>query len=216
MILNNILKTDLKYERLKITAHLKTAVVINDLMYFDGILLHSATENSNKIRQKRITEHRTMKIRLPLARRNRCYLASKARYKILRTDIIYWKKRFDTFQAEKWKDSQKIRTDSTKYKNYNMPMQVTIPKNMIINWIVIGDKKRIEELLKNVVAIGKKSSQGFGLIKKWEIEKTTKKGVRHFPVIYEKNLPKNETVEHTKCYPPYSITNSSPCVIRKF
>jgi CRISPR type IV-associated protein Csf3 len=204
-------------ERLLITAHLKSNPIIYNNLYLDGILHHFEHERINEIMHRPHKPNEpTLKVIIPIKRQGDVYLCSKARYKPLKKYINKWRKRFDIQHAEKWKDKQKFRVDSTKTKNYNMPVEVTICKDNKVSWIVVGDKEKITKLLTNVHGIGKKNSQGYGLVEKWTIEKTERLGVRHFPVMLKSGLPDKEITEYTTYNPPYSVGQKRLCVIRKF
>jgi len=186
-------------------------------MYLDGILHHFVHEQMKEIMHRpRKPNEPPLEVVIPIQRKGDTYLCSKARYKPIQQYINKWRKRFDIQHAEHWKDKQKFRVDSTKTKNYDMPVQVTICKDNKVSWICIGDKEKIKEILTKVHGIGKKNSQGYGLIEKWTIEKTDHIGVRHFPVMYKKGLPDGEITEYITCNPPYSAGQKRLCVIRKF
>lgn len=114
---------------------------------------------------------------LPLEKRgagNDWYWAcSFACFKSLQETRRYWHKRFDQGKAEEYVDFGKRRgavdVRSGRYKNYRMPLNIMlIPE---INWYAVGDKGEIEHLLQRITHIGKKASQGLGLVREWTVEK---------------------------------------------
>lgn len=207
-------------KRLKIIAILRTNPIINNELYFDGILYYALRKyilKQNYYNLPRFSQKILKKIKLPIKRKNKVYLASKSCYKLKEKYIIYWRKRWNEISAQKWCINKRIYINQKYTKNYNFPIEISILKNNKIWWYVIGNKKIIIKLLKEVIGIGKEINQGYGLIKKWKIKETNHKGVRLFPIIYKKNLPKNEIIERSSCYPPYSNRkNIKECIWRKF
>lgn len=84
----------------------------------------------------------------------------------------HWHRRFDD-QMERYinfgKRRGKVDSSSGKYRAYRMPMNVYLFAEPL-TWYAVGDADSIRDLLTGVVAIGKKPSQGFGLIDRWEVE----------------------------------------------
>lgn len=81
-----------------------------------------------------------------------------------------------------------MRTSMGKFKAIDMPIVVSNTES--VSWIVLGDKKAISKLLKEIPTLGKKTNQGYGWVKKWTIEPTKQKGNRGFP------CPKNTTPDY--------------------
>lgn len=82
-----------------------------------------------------------------------------------------WTKRFDSefgdfidFQGKRGK----VKINAGRYKAYRMP--VFYKHALEIIWYVVGDIQGIHKLLRHVTHIGKKYSQGWGRIRKWEIK----------------------------------------------
>jgi len=205
--------------RLKITAYFRTPVLINHPPYLDGILLSVMLKKDNPDlywNGKELNKNRNTEIPF-IAKIDNVNACSFAKYKVEGIQICKWRKRFEIDKAEKYMNITKnVYLTMGKYKNYNMPIKIqNIPK---MEWIIIGDKKKIEKYLFSIIGIGKKQSQGWGIIREWEIEETTQKGERHFPLI-------NKTMKNgiyggvSYCsYRPsyYYKDNFSLCVIRKF
>jgi len=105
------------------------------------------------------------------------WAASLAQYKKHGEYIQYWHKRLDQYITEKYLDSpRKINTSSAEYKAYRIPVNVMLINRLV--WFCVGEPKEIQKLLSGVKALGKKRSQGFGLIKlnkngdpDWTVEK---------------------------------------------
>lgn len=207
-------------KRLLITAQLKANPVINDHLYLDGILYRAMRENVlgvNFYNLPRFSASQDdFRIRLPIKRKRGVYLASKAIYKIKVTYINKWRKRFQLMRAERWKDNKRFRIDSTYHKNYDMPIQVHILKDNKIQWVAIGEKDRIKRLLGTITSIGKKGAQGYGIVDRWMVEPTEKKGTRQFPVFHPDRLLDTDIPEHARAYPPYGHRKKQICVWRRF
>ncbi|MBW2084456.1 MAG: hypothetical protein JRI54_00270 [Deltaproteobacteria bacterium] len=88
-----------------------------------------------------------------------------------REEIVHWHKRLDFDDAQKYidfgKKRGKVNVKSGQYKNYRMPLVTYLmPK---LEWYAVGEKNKIEILLKYVTHIGKKRSQGFGRVVRWTV-----------------------------------------------
>lgn len=85
--------------------------------------------------------------------------------------ISYWHKRFDD-HLSKYLDlegrSGRINVKSGEFKNYRMPKVCKVYPALV--WYAAGDKEGVKDLCRGVVAIGKKTSQGEGFVKRWEVE----------------------------------------------
>jgi hypothetical protein len=205
-------------KRLKITIKLKSNPIINNEMYFDGILYF--LERKKQLKEDyynlpRFGKEKLKKIKLPIKRKNGAYLASKACYRLFKNYTNRWRKRWNELSANEWCENKRVYINQKTTKNYDMPVTVSLIKNNLLWWYCIGDYDRIDELMKHLVGIGKEINQGYGLIKSYRIEETTHKGVRVFPVIYERNL-RNEIIKTCRCNPPYGSSKIKKCLIRKF
>lgn len=90
----------------------------------------------------------------------------------LKEEIAYWNRRVDAAEAEKYVDFQgrrgKLNTSSGRYKAYRMPLPVSIVPE--ITWTAEGDAAEVRRLLRRITHIGKKRSQGYGLVAEWVVE----------------------------------------------
>lgn len=202
-----------EYKRYKVTATLKNSVVINGHLYLDGILSYARLKRAIGDDIYNLPESPDpIEIALPLSQKDEVYLCSKARLYRQVVQPNRWRKRFDSTKAEKYMEPKKVDTARGIHKNYDMPISVTVtPK---ISWIVVGDKKEIGLLLKEITHIGKKGSQGYGIVKKWSVELTDEKGERHFPV---EEIKEGDVAEFAAYKPPYWLPqNVKLCVIKDF
>ena len=127
------------------------------------------------------------------------YACSFAIGEVKGEEIQYWHKRADQSDAEKYVDfgkrKGKIDTKQGAYKSYRNPIVIKlIPK---ITWYVKGDKTKIEELLNYITHIGKKRSQGYGRVSRWQILET-EEDLSHLRAIPDKN-----GLYYTGVRPPY-------------
>lgn len=140
------------------------------------------------------------------------YACSFGQYDLIGEDIQYWHKRARTEYGDKI-DFQgrrgKITNKSGKHKAYRMPIQVWLTAR--IAWYLVGDKKLVEGLLAQITHIGKKVSQGFGKVMKWDVkeiiedwsEQKESKWVRAVPGSTLKDWRSNMIYKHYAYRPPY-------------
>lgn len=142
-----------------------------------------------------------------------------------------WSKRWNEHDEDivKFRGRGKKRVDigSGFYKNYHMPIVLKSYKQ--ISFYVRGDKEKISKLLDNYIHyLGKKGSQGYGQIRKWEYEKVDKDyslwkknyPMRPIPVTecgeeVEKLMRKGELINTSKhpVIPPYWREEKELCII---
>ena len=89
-----------------------------------------------------------------------------------REEIVYWHKRFDDKEAEAYVDfggrRGKVDTGAGFYKDYRMPLVTyLIP---VLSWYAVGDITTVWEMVRAVTHIGKKRSQGYGRVARWQVE----------------------------------------------
>lgn len=100
------------------------------------------------------------------------WACSFAQYEKQGEYIAHWHKRFDECLAEKHiefgEQRGKVLVNAGRYKNYRMPIVVILTDKL--EWYCVGDPDGIRDLLDGVAAIGKKRSQGYGLVDKWIVE----------------------------------------------
>lgn len=53
-------------------------------------------------------------------------------------------------------------------KSYSMPLRIVSASTVI--FFVSGDKEKLEEVLEGITRLGKKSAQGYGLVREWKVE----------------------------------------------
>ena len=78
-------------------------------------------------------------------------------------------RRFDQLQAEKYLLPKKgrIQLQTGQHKNKRVKLFITITDR--VSWHAVGDKDKIEDLLKNCAHLGANINIGFGKVKYWNI-----------------------------------------------
>jgi CRISPR type IV-associated protein Csf3 len=112
--------------------------------------------------------------RLPLAyvhARDWYYKCSWAGWGPHADGVDYWSKRFDNPLADlvDFRSKRgKIDTSAAEYKAYRMPLFYR--SALWVEWYCVGDADRLAPLLHMITHLGKKTSQGYGRVSRWEIE----------------------------------------------
>lgn len=175
------------FERLEVEAVLERPLHIVDDIYLDGLIHHEQQRyyfgsdyyNFNQINQE---EGLNFDLKIPIQKnKDGIYLASKGYWDSEIVFINKFRKRFDEHHAEKWVKTPKgkIRTSMGKFKNIDQPKKMILTES--VKWVVLADKNGLKKLLDKITAIGKKKSQGDGMVTKWLIRPTIKRGLRVFP-----------------------------------
>jgi CRISPR type IV-associated protein Csf3 len=171
------------YEPLKIRAYLQTGIISDQFLPLDGILYNvKVRENFGEQTITKplesLVREESGKTRLPFERANNhtlqwYYHCSFAQwYEDMVEDHQTYSKRFDLKYSDvidfKGKTSR-FDTKSGRFKNYFI--KVYYRTASYVDWFAKGDKEELERLLKFVTHLGKKTSQGWGAVLKWEVEK---------------------------------------------
>ncbi len=143
-------------------------------------------------------------------------LCSKAFLKGKESTHKYYK-RFDE-ESETFNCKKKIETGKGKFKNYSNTINITHTKE--VYFYCVGNKELIEKLLQGITAIGKKISQGFGLVGEWSIEETEERNwldvnniLRPIPIdFFSKNNNKNIKYVSYK-FPYWYNGNKKKCYV---
>lgn len=165
-------------EPLHIRAWLRTAVVADQWLPLDGVLLYQAHRDAMGPQIVTIPgEYSAQGIStLPLAiehpgRRIWYYRCSWAQWSHDVEGRDYWNKRFDSAFADLVDFGNrrgKVIVGEGRYKAYHMP--IFYRAALWIDWWCVGDRAEIEYLLSTVTHLGKKAVQGWGRVIRWEIE----------------------------------------------
>jgi CRISPR type IV-associated protein Csf3 len=125
--------------------------------------------NQNILKTEKSIEHLN---KIPTDQRDAWYYkCSFAQFPHIKTDYTdFYNKRFSTEHADliDLKGLRgKIETQKGKFKNYHKTSyNVSTP---YVDWFAVADKKELENILRFCTHIGKKTSQGFGSVSRWEV-----------------------------------------------
>jgi hypothetical protein len=149
----------------------------------DGILLAIATRRDLGAREATVAGASTLAApkgeemrggRLPISivhAKDWYYRCSWAQWGSYADGQDAWSKRFD-FSLAEWVDFHgrrgRIDTSASAYKAYRMP--VFYRAALWVEWYLVGDMEALRTLLLQVTHTGKKTSQGWGRVARWELE----------------------------------------------
>lgn len=170
------------FKNFKVTAYLGTPICAVDDIILDSIISAALCKEllkddyysgSNKYGTKEEVDNMLSKV---LDKQYGVYCTSYG-FGNDRETISSWSKRFDVKNDEliKFTGKGKKRVDigAGYFKNYHMPVVLKSVKTL--TFYVRGDMERVKHLLENYIFfIGKKASQGYGEIVKWEFEEINK------------------------------------------
>jgi CRISPR type IV-associated protein Csf3 len=174
------------FKPLKITATLQCAMIGDTCLPIDGVLYyqsHRETFGAQMFTTPGASDPRYAgsSQALPLMRcdehgPNWYYAASFAQWPEAVADgSDYWNKRFDAglsdlvdFGARK----ARVEIGSGPYKAYHMP--VFYRHALEVSWYVVGEPDLIRSLLSCCTHLGKKTSQGWGAVLKWNLARHSK------------------------------------------
>jgi hypothetical protein len=169
-----------RYESLQITAWLQTGVVGDPSLPIDAVIYYAAHRASLAPRMASHAGAFTARetedaVTLPLAivngaSREWYYAASSAQWPTVVADgTDHWTCRFDGQLAHLLESpTGRLDTASGRYRGYHMP--VYYRHALSVWWYVRGDRERLTDLLRGVSHLGKKTSQGWGAVRRWEVE----------------------------------------------
>jgi CRISPR type IV-associated protein Csf3 len=171
------------YANLRVRAYLRAPVVADQWLPLDGVLLYQQTR-ADRGQQvlttpglSSLAEPKGGPLRggaLPLKRvhgKDWYYRCSWAQWGPHADGQDYWNKRFDQgfadlidFQGRRGR----VIIEQSTYKAYHMP--VYYRSALWVEWYCVGDMAAVRELLACATHLGKKASQGWGRVARWEIE----------------------------------------------
>lgn len=172
------------FEPLLVRALLRSGVASDAFLPLDGILMYQAHREKEGAQAATIPGEYSSQggVSLPLAAQSyanhdftkwyqyyKCSWAQWPDHTIQAQD--YWNKRFDLGFAE-WIDFQgkkgTVLIDKGEFKSYHNALYYRAA--LWLEWYCVGEKQGIERLLSTVTHIGKKTSQGFGRVARWEVQ----------------------------------------------
>jgi hypothetical protein len=172
---------DSAFEPLRITAWLECPVVCDRYLPIDGVLYSIAMREKYGCQEFTQSgsdhEPRVTGVQLPLKRVDGhlpswYYASSFAQWDgEVAEGIDHWNKRVDEslcYLVDFRGRRGKIDTKSGPYKGYHMP--IFYRHSLAVRWYVVGEPQEVRKLLRFAGYLGKKTSQGWGAVSKWEVE----------------------------------------------
>lgn len=174
------------FKPLKIRAYLQTPVISDKYLPLDGVLFNQFIRDifgAKVITKPRESEEALYSGKsLPIQKRNmndeNWYYACS--FAVWSPDHKHGKteyaKRFDTTLAVDYVDfeGKRGRVDTARGANKNLFVKEYTISSPYVEWYCRGNKEQIKALLLFCTHVGKKTSQGFGSVLKWEVEETEK------------------------------------------
>lgn len=159
----------LPFEPLKITAVLTSPYVSTDYIFFDALVSSAVWQDCMKDKAFNTPENKTDVFYIPLplkliGTKEPFYSASIGFPKQAIEGISRWRKHTDI------ESKKKIQIGSGEFKRYDMPMPYTSTEEIV--FYANGNKAEIERLLDYIPSIGKKRTQGYGNVRKWQVEQS--------------------------------------------
>ncbi len=171
------------FEPLQITAVLRTAVISDQWLPLDGILLFQRTRD--ELGSQSITTPGVSNLaqpkgevmkggKLPIKTvhsKEWYYHCSWAQWSENIEAKDYWNKRYDNALSDFVSFGDRRGTVNNlagQYKAYHQP--VFYRSALWVRWYCVGDKVEISRLLSTCTNIGKKPAQGWGKVARWEVE----------------------------------------------
>lgn len=130
-----------------------------------------------------------------------------------------WKKRFESKYAQLidfGKAKRQINVASGTFRSYNMPLAGKVVNSAY--WEFIGDGEKVLDIIENYLwAVGKKTSQGFGVIKSIALEKINAVAIdilnkRPIPLSIAKQFNIKGQKRLCAYKPPYWLSEPTECV----
>lgn len=160
------------FESMRITAHLRTPVISDASLPIDGPLLFQAMRATYGPQDITLPGALTVPlVDLPLEKRGTgdqwYYAASFAQWEgTVAEGTDHWNKRFDNEYSglvDFRNKRGKVIVEQGRYKAYHMP--VFYRHALTVHWYAVGDIAEVSGLLRTLLHIGKKTSQGWGRVK---------------------------------------------------
>lgn len=165
------------FKNFKVTAYMSAPIATTGIILLDGIL--SAAIAKDLLKDEYYagenicgTKEQIDEMLSPILDRKQGVYCASAGFGDNKEFITSWCKRWDNNHDDMvtgFKGKVRIDDGAGYFKSYHMPLVVKSYKT--ITFYVRGDMSKIKELLENYIFyLGKKATQGFGQIRKWEFE----------------------------------------------
>lgn len=164
---------------LKVTAYLSSPIAVYDdwspsleavVMY--AILLKAGLADTNPAAEDVKKKSKFIRDNMPIKENGELgyYFCSAPIYNYLSEDTSSYRKRWEPNNKYiNWgKRKASFSGSEGSEKNYDLPLYLrTTPQ---IEWYCLGDKAKLEKIFPDISTLGKKRSQGYGQVYKWEAE----------------------------------------------
>lgn len=210
----------------KINFKIKTPLCYQGMIMFDGILAYAYAQEvlgSTNAQTQKLSYSKDELIDfspMPIVKNENGYFMASWMFYEKDGVVEYlssWKKRWANeydHLSDFGKNKRKVRINNSKFKSQNIPIRLIDIREC---WFYFQseDVSRVAYLIqKHIVGIGKKISQGNGLISSFEIENINhdpfKKVIRPIPV-----ATKTRDSVYIGFYPPYWMSeNQSFCIVK--
>jgi CRISPR type IV-associated protein Csf3 len=176
-------RDQLHFEPLQITAILRTAVIADQWLPLDGLLLYQQTRDdlgapamttpgASGLAQPKGEKMKGGKLPIKTVHGKEWYYrCSWAQWGANIDGRDYWNKRYDNALSDFVSFGDRRGTVNNlagRYKAYHQP--VFYRSALWVRWYCMGDKVEIERLLSALTHVGKKYAQGWGRVACWEVQ----------------------------------------------
>lgn len=162
---------------LRVTARLRQGVVLPPEwpLPLDGLLASMSRRRRLGAGHGSVVDHHTE--RLPLSSYRTAgtshqwvWLASCASVNPdAQVEAHYWHRRFDHAAAEEAAAlPPQVYEAHGRYRNHRVPLPATVTDRL--DWLAVGNRDAVADLLSDVFALGRKWAQGEGAVLRWEVD----------------------------------------------
>lgn len=167
----------LNFQTLRVRAYLQSGVISDQFLPLDGILYyhhvrdHMGEQTLTKPGESNVREGAGMILPIKKAGPKNdawFYHCSFAQWPVhVVEDHTFYVKRFDLSLSGMLSDPKKVKISAGKYKAYHV--NIYYRHAAYIEWYCTADKEQLERLLRFCTHLGKKTAQGWGAVKEWEV-----------------------------------------------
>lgn len=210
----------------KITIKLETPTSFTDLPHFDGLLAYCYAKQQTKGKAfvQKLSYSREELIdfsKLPIKLNDNGYFEASSLYYDESKAVEFterWRKRWANQHdklASFGKNQRKVAINNGVFKSYDTPIKL-MDIDEVWFYFRTNDLDAVKSLLKHLYGIGKKLSQGYGLIDSYSIEKVDA-DTKFKRVIPEKYSQDKDLLRNYKAYkPPYWLPNNFDICVEDF
>ncbi len=167
----------MNFKQLRIRAYLQTGIISDQFLPLDGVIYY------HMVREKMGTQTtsipgasnlpETQQIQLPFKKGGpqgdawfyHCSFAQWPENVI--EDKAFFVKRFDLNLSTLINEKKKVEISRGRYKAYHI--DIFYRHAIYVDWYAIADEDELNRILRFCTHLGKKTAQGWGAVKKWEV-----------------------------------------------